>query len=253
MGRTRGSSDGILVDTFHYRFKGLELDSGTLSVDGVDPADIGIQLDDEIPPEPAPHAGKVVDKIVPLELRMHKTFDRDESGSNRTVKRVTFSLTCANPTARVTGTDIELLRSSIWDFLDKQFAVKWTQYYLVRIEPSHLYMSGPSNGLGFSYDRIERGVAHDGSLLMRQWSRGSRGGFEVKAWPGEFKDSHGKLMACIPATDANGQALEEFMKMITQLRERLAAFFRPETIEMTLANLGGLMNQLSDGSAEHHT
>lgn len=193
----RSNGDGERVSVLHYRFKGLELDDGTLTVDGIDPDDVRVQIDEEVPPEPRPRPGKVVDKMVECELRLLKTFDQEESGSDRTVRRVSFVLSCENPKFHLSGTDIELMRKAMWDFLDSTFKVKWEPYFLISIEPASLY-KGVGNGFGFAYDRIERGTAHDGTLLMREWSRGHRRGFEVRPWPGVFKDAQGRLQACIP-------------------------------------------------------
>lgn len=241
----RSNGEGELVSKLHYRFKGLELEDGTLTVDGIDPSEIRIQLDDKEPTEPVPKPGKVVDKIVECELRLVKVFDQEEQGADRTVRGVSFRLTCDNPSFTLRGTDIELMRKGMWDFLDETFKVKWEPYLLISIVPETLY-KGVSNGFSFGYERIERGVAHDGTLLMRVWGRGNRSGYEVRAWPGVFKDERGRLQACVPETDANEKALKEFIDMISQLRERLASFFRPDTIMQTLANLGSLQMLGSD-------
>jgi len=245
----RSNGEGELVSVLNYRFKGLELEDGTLTVDGIDPGEIRIQLDDEVPPDPVPKPGKVVDKIVECELRLLKVFDTEESGADRTVRGVSFRLHCANPAFTLRGTDIELMRKAMWDFLDESFKVKWEPYLLISIVPETLY-KGISNGFCFGYERIERGVAHDGTLLMRVWGRGNRGGYEVREWPGVFKDRDGRLQACVPETDANEKALKEFIEMISQLRERLAAFFRPDTILQTLANLGSLQMLGADPHSE---
>ena len=238
MSGRRSNGSGVLVDTVYYRYRGLELENGTLAVDGVDPNDVQIQVDDEKPPAPEPRPGAVVEKIVPVEIRLQKEFDTAESGSQRPVKSLRFSMSCENPKFAVAGSDIDALRLAVWDYLDKAFAVKWDSYLLVTIRPALIY-HGRGTGFEVCRNHVQKGTAHDGTLLIREHRYGNRG-FEIKPWPGAFKDKDGKLTACIPATAENEKALNEFEVMIDALRDRLSEFFRPEQIQQTLANLCNL-------------
>ncbi len=238
MSGRRSNGSGVLVDTVYYRYRGLELENGTLAVDGIDPDDVQVQIDDEKPPAPEPRPGTVVEKIVPVEIRLQKEFDTTESGSQRPVKSLRFSMSCENPKFAVAGSDIDALRLAVWDHLDKAFAVKWESYLLVTIRPASIYF-GRGTGFEVCRNHVDKGTAHDGTLLLREYRYGSRG-FEIKPWPGAFKDKDGKLTACIPATRENEKALDEFEAMINSLRDRLADFFRPEQIQQTLANLCNL-------------
>ncbi|PZO71731.1 MAG: hypothetical protein DI629_21325, partial [Mesorhizobium amorphae] len=56
----------------------------------------------------------------------------------------------------------------------------------------------------------------------------------ISAWPEAFKDRRGRTLACVPATDANVAALEDFSRRIENLRSVLAEFVSPDRIEETL-------------------
>lgn len=219
----RSNRKGTLVDTLYYRFEGIELEDGTLTADP-EGTEQGAQ------------EGRIAIKTLPIQVRLHKHFVDDSEGKNRPVREVWFSLSCANPKFTVEGPDIEALRQAVWDHMDSKLRVRWENYYLVRVEPAHT-LGRMGRGLCFTYENVERGVAHDGTLLLREFRHRN---FEIRPWPGEFRDAHNKLMACIPATAQNEAALEEFSDMIDQMRVRLAAFFRPDQIMQTLANLSGL-------------
>lgn len=227
----QNNGKGTLVDTLHYRFVGLEIEGGRLTAEADEQVD--------------PASCRVASKTVPVEVRLIKHFNREAEGSNRPVDRVEFALSCKNPEFRIKGPDIEILRRAVWDHLDSELRVHWEHYYLVQVEPEIVYR-GRGCGMSFIYRNVERGVAHDGTLLLREY-RGHE--HVITAWPGEFRDERNKLMACIPATDANTAALEEFAKMIDEMRKRLAQFFRPEQIMRTLQNLGAL-KMLESGAPE---
>ena len=50
----------------------------------------------------------------------------------------------------------------------------------------------------------------------------------------------GKVVACIPATDANDEPLQRFGAGIDGMRKKLADYLKPGTILQTLANLGSI-------------
>jgi hypothetical protein len=124
----------------------------------------------------------------------------------------------------------------MWDLLSDKYRTKWETYYLVEIKPEHVY-EGIGTGFTFGWDEVEKGVAWDGSLLLRQHR--NYGGTVISPWPGEFRDKNGKVMACIPGTPENLRALREFRDRIDALREKLADFLRPDVIQQTLSNLSG--------------
>ncbi len=216
-------SDGKLIDTWHYEYQGL------------------VQEEDGERDEERHHVVKP--KKVAIELRLIKHFTGDTPPM--AVKSVEFLLLCKDPHIHLRGTGIEQLRAAMWDRLDKRFKTKWESYYLVTVSATAFY-EGIGTGLEFCFRGVDRGVAWDGTLLLREYR--SYRGEVIEPWPGEFRDREGRAIACIPATDVNRAALEEFSKKIDEMRERLAEFLRPEHIVKTLANLNGM--QLLGTSAE---
>ncbi|WP_432263101.1 hypothetical protein [Cupriavidus sp. TMH.W2] len=216
-GKIRERTAGKLVDTWHYEYEGIRSD------DSVCEDEQGSATD----------SAKRVEGIkVPVELRLHKKFVESVAPPLAT-KEVWFTVQCKEPAFCLTGSDIEALRAAMWEKLNARFAVRWEQFYLVEIRRDS-HWEGRGSGLKFVYNRVERGTAWDGTLLMRKFEHR---GWKITPWPGEFKDEGGKVMACIPATKENETALDEFGKRIDSLRERLADFLRPHAIMETLSNL----------------
>ncbi|AQH05842.1 hypothetical protein A9R05_43345 (plasmid) [Burkholderia sp. KK1] len=211
-----GRSKGKVVDTWYYEYQGLTTDEG--ASDDVD-------------------ASKRVQGVkVEIRLVLHKEFESSDKPPLAT-KSVSFAVECDNPDFTLHGSDIEALRAAMWSKLDKHYAVKWENFYLVQILRSH-HWEGIGTGLAFSYKHIERGTAWDGTLLLRKYEHGR--GSTIQPWPGEFRDKHGDVMACIPETKENTQALQEFAARIDALRGVLANFLRPESIMKTLHNLNSV-------------
>jgi hypothetical protein len=205
---------GKLVDTWIYEYKGI--------ADPVDPDA------EEQPPQ------HVEAKKVSIELRLIKNYADSEKPPLAT-KDVTFQVTCKEADIDLWGSDIEALRCAVWGLLDKRFEVKWETYYLVEVQPSNPY-EGIGTGLTFGYDTVEKGTAWDGTLLLKRYVRyGSR--TEILPWPERFRTKAGKTIATIPATDKNRAAMKEFRDRIDELRDKLAAFLKPENIERTIEQL----------------
>lgn len=178
---------------------------------------------------------RITNRKVTCELRMEKKTTQSNLPPHPT-QEVKFELVCEELKFKLEGTDIEALRAAMWSKLDKKFEIEWHRYYLVQVKREHVY-GGDGIGLEFSYNDVYKGITWDGKLLMRKWDYRDE---KISVWPGSFKDEAGKVMACIPATDANREALKEFARRIDVLREKLADFLRPEKIDQTLANLATL-------------
>jgi len=214
-----------LVDKWVYKYEGID-----------DPDADGEGADGK----------KVKEKIVEVEVRLIKeSVETDEAPYP--LKSVKFEVSCKMPAFRFAGTDIESLRLAAWAELDKAFAIRWERYFLVRVDPSRVY-EGLGAGLTYSYNDVEKGTAHDGTLLLREVSRGTYK-YVIKPWPGEFKDARGHVMACIPATKENEAALEQFAEAVHATRRRIADYLRPETIVQTLANLSQVRLSLAGPNA----
>jgi len=178
-----------------------------------------------------------VTKKVEVKLRLIKSFTGDKPPFATTA--VKFKLVCKDIGLSIEGTDIEALRTAMWEKLDAKYKIAWKTWLLVKIEPSRPY-EGIGSGLTFSYSHVDRGEAFDGSVLLRELPWGSRD-YRVRPWPQEYKDKNGKTLACIPATEENIEALTEFTRQIDAMRRKLAEFVKPDQILKTLADINKAM------------
>ncbi len=214
--KSNEGSDGKLIDTWHYEYKGLTEES---------------RVTEE---EPDKKPRRFVEaKKVAIELRLIKNY----TGSTPplAVKDVEFLLVCKDLDIRLRGNGIETLRAAMWEKLDEKFSVTWEFYYLVRVEPALVYR-GIGTGIAFTREYVEKGTAWDGTLLLKDL-RDSRDPI-ISPWPGTFRDKGGKVLACIPASKENREALDQFAAGIDRMRDTLAAYLKPENIETTLKTLG---------------
>jgi len=221
------NGEGTLVDTIYYESTGVTLTDAARAA-----------LGDEADGVPETQVGKV--KIA-VEVRLQKHFSTD-SGKDRPVGEMGFMLVARRPAIRLKGTDIEVLRAAMWAELDKDSAIAWEQYMLVTIEPTMSYGDGISEGLRLNTETVWKGTTKDGLHLLKQLGRNrlDTHSWTYRPWPGEFTDKRGRVTACIPATDANEAAMEEFRVRIREMRERLKDLVRPDQILATLANLSGI-------------
>jgi len=213
------TSQGKLVDTWYYAYKGIPkpLES------------------EELPDEDAEPINPTVGWIK-TEVRVYLVKETKDIGEPpHETHKVSFRVECDEPLFEFTGHDIEALHAASWEKLDSHFEIKWTRWFLVKVSQESIY-EGVGTAMSFTYDTVEKGVTHDGKELLRQdkWGRREK----ITPWPGRFVDRCGRVQACIPETDANRAALEEFAKRVNLLRERLADFLKPEVIEENLRLLG---------------
>jgi hypothetical protein len=187
--------------------------------------------------EEAPEPKKrVVTKKVKVEVWMDKKTS-ETGGPPYALTEVSFTIKCDDPKFSFSGTDIECLRETAWGTLDDKFKIKWENFYLVKVRPERIY-DGQGSGLSFSYDWVYKGTTWDGKELLRQSQ--FRGEDKITPWPGRFTDKNGQTLACIPATDENREALEEFGRRVDKLRDLMRDTLKPENIIKTLQNLSGL-------------
>lgn len=225
-GETRNNGEGVLVDTIHYESTGVTLtDQAAAALEDDGDAQRGIAV------------GKVK---IPVEVRMRKAF-AEGGGTNRAVAELQFSLVCRKPAVVVRGTDIEALRLAMWAELDKDSAIRWEPHLLVTIEPAMNYGDGIREGLQLSERTVWKGTAKGGYLILREMGGGRFGSDWIhRPWPGTYTDARGKVTACIPETEANRVAMDEFRTRIVELRKMLQRLVKPEQINRTLANLSGI-------------
>lgn len=219
MPKLPSKTQGKLVDTWVYAYRGLE-----------QPQEAG---------EDTPRKKLVTDQRVQLNVYLIKEQTPLSSPPHLTAG-VHFRVECDNPKVHLTGTDIELLRKEAFALCDDRFKTTWTPYYLVEVRPEHPFR-GQGAGLSFGYRQIEKGIAWDGTELLkdRDWNARSYE-YKIEAWPGDFTNQAGKVIACIPKTAENDAALEEFSRRIGKLRENIAALLEPKVILETLAHLNHL-------------
>lgn len=182
---------------------------------------------------------KVVNRKVNIDLYMTKKFNTlDDRPPPAETVDLAFTLFCEELDIKVRGSDIGVMLKDMRAQLDHRFKIKWVNYFIVRVGPTRNYDGGMGTGLQFSYDTVERGVALDGSVLLRRFNRW--GGLHsntwiIEPWPKDVKEN-GKLVATIIATDENRAKLELFQEKIDLLRKALAAMVTPERLEETLLN-----------------
>lgn len=234
LGRKRNNPDRV-IDTWVYKVKDVEY----LQPEYVEgESDRNWRKKDERTQDEKYVAQKqrVTNKVVKIEVILEKDTVQSEEPPHPT-SEVKFRVRCDELDLDLHGTDIEMLRQTVWDRLDKKFEIKWERFYLVEIKHQRPYHAD-GTGILFEYDGVERGTTWNGKHILRKFEGGH---YRIKVWPGAFKDSHGDIMACIPATDQNREALEEFVRRMDRMRELMADFLRPEKILQTLADLSGAM------------
>jgi hypothetical protein len=222
-----------VIDTWIYKVKDVTLDR----MDYIPPEDRNHTSDKRSHEDKyARTQERVINKTVKLELRLEKTSRQSEEPPHPT-DTVKFELVCDELNFKLEGTDIEVLKATMWGKLDKKFEVKWERYYLVEIVPARMWGGADGTGFELRYHDVYKGTTWDGKLLMKKWSGHEE---KIQTWPGAFKNDGGKVIACIEANETNREALKQFGKRIDMLREKLAEFLRPETIMQTLTNLAAL-------------
>lgn len=247
MGRRSNSGrDGTLVDTWTWKYRGVE-------------EEISAHLRGE---EEDPHGAEgdmrrgedkrsllVKEQVIKIEVRLLKNLADEDLP--RTVKSVEFAVICRELDIRLVGSDIEALRVALWAKLEKAHEIAWERWYLVQIASAQSFVGDLETGFALSQNTVYRGVASDGTVLLREYERGRTfGPWRYKPWPAEYEDRGGHVLACIPATEANDAALAEFRSRILELQRRLSDLVKPAVIFQTLANLSAVGLPAPEGRAE---
>lgn len=179
---------------------------------------------------------------VEIDLYMSKRFESSET-TPKPVSGASFHLRCGKD--GVDGTDIDACISAMRSKLDLRHRIEWKRWLKVRVEKTRVYDACDGTGLELKWDRVERGMASDGSDLMREYERRGDRTWKISPWPTYFKDSSGRTLACIPESDDSIAALETFKAKIDEMRVALADFVSPDRIDQTLALISsGGMNLL---------
>lgn len=180
---------------------------------------------------------KVVNRKVAIDLFLQKQFNTaDDRPAPAETIDLSFTLHCAESGDTVHGFDVRAMLKEMRGKLDHRFKIKWADYFIVRVGPARSYDGGIGTGLSFSYDTIERGVALDGSVLMRRMNHYSRlhdRAMVIEPWPKDVKEN-GRIVATVIASEENRARLELFQQKIDLLRKALAAMVTPQRLEETL-------------------
>lgn len=224
-------SNGKLVDSWYYEYEGI-----------VPPPDPDAD-EDEQPDYGRKRFGKrkqTEAEVRPLKVKVDLYIYKQFKGETPPLatNEVWFEVVCETLGFRLKGSDIEALRAAMWEKLNDHYKVKWESYFLVEIRHHGPY-TGLGTGLTFGRESVYKGTAYDGTLLLKHYRYGR--GDIIEPWPGEFTSKEsGEVVACIPDTKANREALDEFSKRIDILREKLVDLVRPETIMQTLLTLSSI-------------
>lgn len=135
------------------------------------------------------------------------------------------------------GTDINAVIAGIRSKLDSAFRIAWEKWLVVTVNPVRAYGKDGGSGLELTWKEVEKGQTLTGEWLMRSYNLRAEwfNRHLIEPWPDQVKGDDGRIVAAIPATEANERALEHFVQQINELRKRLAALVAPGEIEQTLA------------------
>lgn len=233
--KDNNGKDGFLVKKWQWKYQGVESQLAS-HLTGEDEDPMGPEGQMERSSDKRPFLVK--EQLVDIELRMLEQLKDEELP--RSVKSVEFKLVCKALDISLVGSDIEVLRRAMWAKLKKAHEIQWERWYLVQVASAQSHKGDFEVGFALSQNTIYRGVAKDGTVLMREYDRGRTfGPWRYKPWPGVYQDLGGHVIACIPATEANNAALDEFRARISALQARISDLVKPEVILETLANLAG--------------
>jgi hypothetical protein len=250
IGETRNLPDK-LIDTWTYKVKDVELDAlERVPQEGEDPEHPYFTADKRSFDERNKLAKKkVTNKHVTVNVYMVKRTEQSEEPPHP-LNSARLLIRCNELNIKIEGTDIVAMKDAMWSMLDKKYEIKWERYYQVQVLKSRVY-GGDGTGLEIVYDDVYKGTTWDGKHLLKRW-RGHE--FRIDVWPGAFKDESGKVMACIPATEENLEALKEFCRRVDILRGKLADFLKPEVIQQNLVQLAGcrLLPEVAPDPDEHN-
>lgn len=225
-----------MVKKWQWKYQGVEADLSS-HLRGEDEEPIGV--DGEMRKTEDKRPLLVKEQVLDIELRLLENLSDDSLP--RTVKSAEFKLVCKELGLCLIGSDIEALRVAMWAQLEKAHEIKWERWYLIQVASARSFVGDFEVGFALSQNTIFRGVAKDGTLLMREFERGrSYGPWRYKPWPGVYQDKGGHVIACIPGTKENDAALDEFRARIRALQQKISDLVKPEVILSTLANLAGI-------------
>lgn len=175
---------------------------------------------------------KLTTRKVEMVVYIQKKYGQTDTPPLPTVA-TQFLLVCED--FREVGPELDTLVKAMRGNLDSHYKIKWQPWFEVRVDPMRIFQ-GNGDGFQLSWTEVERGETLDGDILLKRYN--TYGDFnnrwEIKPWPETYKDTKGKVLSCIPATDENEKALKLFAMKIAELRKVLADFVSPNEIAKTL-------------------
>lgn len=177
---------------------------------------------------------------VQIDLYLQKKFDTNpDAPPPAATVDMAFLAFCEETKDQAFGTDVSAVLKMVRSKLDERHRIAWERYFLVKVDPSSIY-DGTGEGLTLSWHDVERGVAFDGSVLLKRYNRYGTWSnkWVVEPWPKVVKEN-GKIVATINGTAENEEALRVFAKKIAEMRKALAAMVAPDAIEATLDQIAG--------------
>lgn len=184
--------------------------------------------------------GKIVMKKIEITAYLQSKY-ADSDSPPKPVVATQFYLVCEGE--EEWGSDLDACLKAMRGKLDLKYKIEWKRWLLVQVNPARVY-GGIGAGCELSWTDVQRGVTLDGDVLMREFN--AYGDFsnrwKISPWPEVYRDKNGKTVACVPATDENEAALEQFAQKLRDLTKTLSQFVAPENIEETLREIseGGL-------------
>ena len=201
-----------------------------------------------------PHNGKLITtwkwasksgKVVEIPVRMSAdtadgpvSTEENKRGwktlRHRITDKVRFGVFLDKPKKiEVVGTDIEVIRKTVFAMLGEVYELNWEPYYIVKLEESDPW---DDEGAGFRLEYEEIEMAQEDGKWM--WRRQRMRGYTVEDGQPETgrSDDGSVTTAVVPATEGNTAALESLSKQIRKLREHVSEFFTPDKIQQTLKN-----------------
>ncbi|KKN96877.1 hypothetical protein LCGC14_0165210 [marine sediment metagenome] len=129
----------------------------------------------------------------------------------------------------VVGTDVEIVRKTVFSMLGNIYELDWQPYYRVKLT-SPFYFDETGTGMSIEYETIEM-AQEDGKWMWRyQHNRG----FTVEEGQPKTGMDEDEMTALVPVTEENTVALDAICEQIDALRKYISDFMSPEKIQETL-------------------
>lgn len=141
------------------------------------------------------------------------------------------------------GTDIEILREAVFDYLDDQSEGSWTTYFRVVVAGSNRTWDKEdmSRELTISYDTIEVTKRSNGKWMYREEGYRSRydyhDGLPWESKEGRSRPRDDRSICYVLGTDENEEALKSFLKQIDTLREKISGFLTATPVITDFVNM----------------